>query len=67
MFSEPVIFNEPVIWTESSAANIKLLLLFSAEPFPTIKAASADDEILYLPCTCCLLPSAIVPNPSAWE
>ena len=49
---EPLTFNEPVISTVFPAACIRLLLLLSSVPLPTIKAASTEDVALNWPCTC---------------
>ena len=55
-YKEPVIdpstFNEPVISTLFPAAYIRLLLLLSSVPLPTIKAAGTDDVAFHWPCTC---------------
>jgi len=47
-----VALTDPVTCTVDPEANIKLLLLKKLVPLPTIKADSADDDMLYWPCTC---------------
>ena len=50
----PPVLNiiEPDIRTSFPAACIRLLLLLSSVPLPTIKAAGIDDVAFHWPCTC---------------
>ncbi len=44
--------RDPDICTSFPAAYIRLLLLLSSVPLPTIKAAGTDDVAFHWPCTC---------------